>query len=375
MPLTLPAHASLMTGTFPAWHGVRDNGGFYVGDDQVTLAELRREKGYRTGGFVSSFVLDERWGIAQGFETYFDDFDLEKYGDKGGMDVIQRPGAETVDQAVSWLAADRDRPFFAWVHLYDPHTPYEAPERSAPASRPPSSAPRRRVAVADAQVGRLLDALQLSGRLADTLVMVTGDHGEMLGEHGEPTHGFFIYDAATRIPVIVSGPGVPAREVADQVRIVDIMPTALELLGLAIPKPVQGVSLMPLARGQRLSLIAQSESWYPRYHYGWSELLSVQDERSTTSARRDRAVRPPGRPAEAADRSRTTRPAGRHGPGARGALQRTAARRRPRDRRRWTARRRRSSPPSATSGPAVPDATWTIVHAAIRRTRSGSTTS
>jgi arylsulfatase A-like enzyme/Tfp pilus assembly protein PilF len=280
MPLTLPAHASLLTGTFPAWHGVRDNGGFYLGDDQVTLAELLREKGYRTGGFVSSFVLDSRWGIAQGFETFFDDFDLEKYGDKGGMDVIQRPGSETVDQAVSWLGADRERPFFAWVHLYDPHTPYEAPEPFR--SRFPATlagAYDAEIAAADAQLGRLLDTLELQGRLDETLVVVTGDHGEMLGEHGEATHGFFIYDAATRIPVIVAGPGVPSREVFDQVRIVDLMPTALELLGRSIPSHVQGASLMPLARGQRLSLVAQSESWYPRYHYGWSELVSVQDER------------------------------------------------------------------------------------------------
>jgi choline-sulfatase len=280
VPLTLPAHTSLMTGTFPAWHGVRDNGGFYVGDDQVTLAETLRDAGYRTGGFVSSFVLDSRWGIAQGFETFFDDFDLEKYGDKGGMDIIQRPGSETVDHAVSWLGADRDRPFFAWVHLYDPHTPYDAPEPFR--SRFPATqvgAYDAEIATADSQLGRLLDTLQLQGRLDDTLVVVTGDHGEMLGEHGEATHGFFIYDPATHIPVIVSGPGVPAREVADQVRIVDVMPTALELLGRPVPRAVQGKSLMPLTRGERLSLVAQSESWYPRYHYGWSELVSVQDER------------------------------------------------------------------------------------------------
>jgi tetratricopeptide (TPR) repeat protein len=135
------------------------------------------------------------------------------------------------------------------------------------------------IASSDAQLGRLLDALELAGRLDDTLVVVTGDHGEMLGEHGEQSHGFFIYDAATHIPVIVSGPGVPVREVPDQIRIVDIMPTALELLRVPAPKAVQGVSLLPLARGERLGLIAQSESWYPRYHYGWSELLSVQDER------------------------------------------------------------------------------------------------
>jgi arylsulfatase A-like enzyme len=105
VPLTLPAHSSLMTGTFPAWHGVRDNGGFYLGDEQLTLAEVLREKGYRTGGFVGAFVLDRRWGIAQGFDHYFDDFDLDKFGDVPSMDSIQRPGAQVVDQALTWLRA------------------------------------------------------------------------------------------------------------------------------------------------------------------------------------------------------------------------------------------------------------------------------
>jgi choline-sulfatase len=280
MPLTLPAHSSLMTGTFPAWHGVRDNGGFYLGEDQTTLAETLRAKGYRTGGFVGAFVLDRRWGIAQGFERFFDDFDLEKFAEAPGMDAIQRPGAEVVDHALEWLGADRERPFFAWVHLYDPHTPYEAqePYRSRfPATR--AGAYDAEIASADAQVGRLLDALDLDGRLSETLVVVVADHGEMLGEHGEQTHGFFIYEAAVHIPLIVAGPGVPAREIKDQVRILDVMPTVLELLGVPAPKAVQGVSLLPLARGERLSLVAHSESWYPRFHYGWSDLSSIEDGR------------------------------------------------------------------------------------------------
>ena len=279
-PLTLPAHASLMTGTFPAWHGVRDNGGFYLGDEQVTLAETLRDKGYRTGGFVGAFVLDGRWGIGQGFQRFFDDFDLDKFGSAPGMDAVQRPGAEVVDEALKWLGAEHERPFFAWVHLYDPHAPYEAPEPFR--SRFPRTvigAYDAEIATSDALVGRLLDALRDDGRLGQTLVVVSGDHGEMLGEHGEQTHGFFIYDAAVHIPLIMAGPGLPAREVREQVRIVDVMPTALALLGVPAPGTVQGVSLLPLARGERLGLVAHSESWYPRYHYGWSELSSVQDGR------------------------------------------------------------------------------------------------
>jgi arylsulfatase A-like enzyme/thioredoxin-like negative regulator of GroEL len=279
-PLTLPAHSSLLTGTFPAFHGVRDNGGFYLGDDQVTLAELLKERGFRTGGFVSAFVLDSRWGIAQGFERFFDEFDFSKYEKAAGMDAIQRPGRETVDAALAWLAEDRRKPFFAWVHLYDPHTPYAAPpEQASLFPRSLTGAYDAEIAEADTQLGRLLDALEGDGRLRSTLVAVLADHGEMLGEHGEATHGFFVYEAAVRIPMVLAGPGVPARVVKDQVRIVDVMPTALELLDVPPPAAIQGASLMPLARGERLGLQAVAESWYPRFHYGWSELVTIQDER------------------------------------------------------------------------------------------------
>ena len=269
IPLTLPAHSSLMTGTFPAHHGVRDNGGFYLAEEQVTLAEVLSERGYRTGGFIAAFVLDGRWGIGQGFGRYFDDFDLDGYEQAAGMDAIQRPGSTVVDQALEWLDADRDQKFFAWVHLYDPHTPYEAPEPyRVRFPRTASGAYDAEIAVADTQLGRLLDKLQVDGRLDETLVVVLSDHGEMLGEHGEHTHGFFIYDAAVHIPLIIAGPGVPARVVPNQVRIVDVMPTVLDLLGEPAPPAVQGVSLRPLAEGGGLKLVAQSESWYPRYHYG-----------------------------------------------------------------------------------------------------------
>ena len=280
VPLTLPAHSSLMTGTFPAWHGVRDNGGFYLAPDHITLAETLRDRGFRTGGFVGSFVLDRRWGIAQGFERYFDEFDLEKFADAASMDMIERPGSEVVDKALEWLNVDKDRPFFAWVHLYDPHAPYEPkPPFRGRFPRTPTGAYDAEIAYADLQIGRLLDALSADGRLNDTLVIAVGDHGEMLGEHGELTHGFFVYEAATHVPLIMSGPRIPHRVISDQVRIVDVMPTIVSLLGGPIPPSVQGVSLLPLARGQRLDLVAHSESWYPRYHYGWSDLRTISDGR------------------------------------------------------------------------------------------------
>ena len=279
-PLTLPAHASLMTGTFPAYHGIRDNGGFYLGDDQVTLAKVLRARGYRTGGFVSAFVLDGRWGIGQGFERYFDDFDLAKYRVDIGLDAVQRPGSETVSKTIEWLDQDPARPFLAWVHLYEPHAPYDAPEPIRMRFPPTMlGAYDAEIATADIQVARLIDHLAAAGRLDRTLVVVLGDHGESLGEHGEEQHAFFVYDATIGIPLIIAGPSVPTRVVRDQVRIVDVMPTVLEFLGVEIPKAVQGQSLLPIARGQRLDLVALSETWYPRHHYGWSGLTAIRDGR------------------------------------------------------------------------------------------------
>jgi arylsulfatase A-like enzyme/predicted Zn-dependent protease len=279
-PLTLPAHVSLLTGTFPTFHGVRDNGSFYANDKLTTLAETLKARGYRTGGFVGAFVLDRRWGVAQGFDHYFDNFDLAQFEMSAGLDAAQRPGKEVVDHALRWLDADRETPFFAWVHLYDPHSPYAAAEPYR--SRFPATAQGAydaEIAATDAQVGRVLQHLEQRGRLSRTLVVVVGDHGESLGEHGEQQHGFFVYDAAMRIPLIIAGPAVPARVVSDQVRIVDVMPTVLQLVGTEAPREMQGVSLVPLTEGKTLDLLAFSETWYPRYHYGWSELKAVKDGR------------------------------------------------------------------------------------------------
>lgn len=276
-PLTLAAHTSLFTGTFPGYHGVRDNTGFHVEDSLTTLAEVMKSRGYRTGGFVGAFVLDGRWGIAQGFDEYYDDFNLSE--DVGpGLDSIQRRGAEVVDHALAWLGRKDAGPFFAWVHLYDPHAPYDAPaELSSRFPNTRDGAYDAEIAYTDGQVGRVLDALTADGRLDDTIVVVLGDHGEQLGEHKEQAHGFFIYDAAVQVPLIVAGPGVPARVVPDQVRIVDVMPTVLDLAGIPAPAEVQGTSLRPAMEGNTLQLLALSESWYPRYHYGWSELTAVRD--------------------------------------------------------------------------------------------------
>ena len=279
-PLTLPAHASLMTGTFPSYHGVRDNGGFRLPDDQLTLGEVLRAHSYRTGGFVAAFVLDRRWGLDQGFDRYFDDFDLTKYPADVGVDAVQHSGAQVVDQAIEWIDQDRDQPFFAWVHLYEPHAPYDAPP-TIRARFPPttSGAYDAEIATADLQVARLLQHLDAGGRLDRTIVVAVGDHGESLGEHGELEHGFFVYEATLRIPLIVAGPGVQAGVDANQSRILDVMPTILDLAGVAIPKAVQGRSLVRDVPGKRVDAPVLSETWYPRHHFGWSELVAIRDGR------------------------------------------------------------------------------------------------
>lgn len=276
-PLTLPAHASIFTGRFPPEHGVRDNGGFFVAPEQLTLAEVLAAQGFRTGGFVAAYVLDGKWGLNQGFDTYFDDFDLSKSrGQSAGN--IQRPGNEVVDKALPWIDSVKDGRFFAWIHLYDPHTPYTPPEPYR--SEYPGHPYRGEVAFTDAQVGRVVEHLSARGLLDRTVVAVIGDHGESLGDHGEDAHGFFIYEGATRVPFLIRAPfeRVRGRRVADPVRVVDLMPTALDLLGVPTPGGMSGASLIPLMTGdrQQLDLEGYAEAMYPLHHYGWSDLRAVR---------------------------------------------------------------------------------------------------
>lgn len=277
MPLTLPAHSALFTARFPAGSGVRDNGGFKLAPEQTTLAELLGTHGWKTGGFVSAFVLDRRWGIAQGFDTYQDGFDLLAKG-KTDMGEIQRSGQETVAAALSWIDSVKTQRFFGWVHLYDPHTPYDPPEpyRSRYKGRPYDG----EIAWTDELVGRLLAGLEQAGLTDRTVIAVLGDHGESLGEHGEHGHGFFIYRQTTQIPLILRAPqhGFAGKRVSQTVRIVDVAPTLLDLVGRPATLEGQGLSLRPLieAAAGHEPREGYSESFYGRYHYGWSELRGIE---------------------------------------------------------------------------------------------------
>src|SRR5262245_33348280 len=279
-PLTLPAHSSIFTVKFPPEHGVRDNGGFFLGPDQLTLAEVLKTRGYRTGAFVAAYVLDHKWGLNQGFDTYFDDFDL---GHSKGMSLgsIQRPGNEVLDKALPWIAQAQGAPFFAWIHLYDAHSPHRPPEPFL--SRYKGHPYTGEIAFDDTQVARLITQLQSMGAYDHTVILVMGDHGESLGDHGEAAHGFFIYNSVTHVPFAIRAPFslTQHRRVADPVRSVDVMPTALDLLGVPAPKGISGASLVPLMTGaaRELNLDAYSEAMYPLHHYGWSDLRALRSGR------------------------------------------------------------------------------------------------
>jgi arylsulfatase A-like enzyme/tetratricopeptide (TPR) repeat protein len=279
-PLTLPAHSSIFTGRFPPEHGVRDNGGFFLPPEQTTLAEVLAGRGFNTGGFVAAYVLDHKWGIAQGFRTYFDDFDMSK---SRGLSIgeIQRPGNEVVDKALPWLDGAKDARFFAWLHFYDPHTPYAPPEPYL--SKYEGHPYNGEIAFMDAQIGRVIDFLESRHLLDRTIVAVLGDHGESLGEHGEDAHGFFIYESTARVPMLIRAPFAltRARRVAAPVRVVDVMPTVLELLGVPAQPSVAGRSLVPLMTGVQsdLGLEGYAEAMYPLHHYGWSDLRALRSGR------------------------------------------------------------------------------------------------
>jgi choline-sulfatase len=272
VPLTCPSHASILTGLIPVRHGVHDNGGFVLGDGPTTMAEVFVDAGYRTGAFVSAFVLDRRFGLGRGFATYEDEVP------GGGRDDIEASvrASVTVDRALAWLRSDRERPTFLWVHLYDAHYPYDPPEPFA--SRYRDRPYDGEVAYVDSQVGRLLDAVAERGR--PTLVAAIGDHGESLGEHQELTHSYFIYSATQRVPLLVSLPGyLPEGEVlAPVVRGVDLMPTLVELAGLAAPQGIDGRSLVPLMTGRSVEERgpAYLESYHPRIWWGAGELLGLR---------------------------------------------------------------------------------------------------
>jgi choline-sulfatase len=278
-PITLPSHSSILTGLYPPAHGVRDNGTYALGDDAVTLAERLKAAGYRTQAFVSALVLNRRYNLAQGFDGYDDDLWAE---DSPKLFMIRdRPAPKTAARAVAWLErwsreAPR-KPFFVWVHFFDPHQPYDPPAADRALAPSPYDA---EITVADRGVGTVLGELRRLGVLDDTLVVLTADHGESLGEHGEKTHAVFVYDATVHVPLILRLPGlVPAGRVyAGPARSVDIVPTVLGALHLTGGDQTQGADLLPALKGRTgaLSLPQYSESLLSEVGFGMAPLHAVR---------------------------------------------------------------------------------------------------
>ena len=280
-PITMPSHSTMMTGLYPHAHGVRDNGLFALPESRTTLAEILRGRGYATAAVTGSFVLDRRFGLSQGFDLYedkvrreYENFWGQRTVEKNALFFDERP-AEHVNAAIlPWLRKNRDKPFFAWVHYWDPHQPHipPAPYREVFAK----DLYQGEISYADAALGQLLAELEAAGVAERTVVMMTSDHGEGLDEHNEATHSLLVYDGTLHVPLIVAGPGVASgKRVRERVGTVDILPTALELLG-APPSPgIQGRSLTPLWKGKEGEddrHAYYSETLSPRVSHGLGEL-------------------------------------------------------------------------------------------------------
>lgn len=270
-PVTLPSHATILTGLHPLHHGARANALTRLGDEHVTLAEALKEAGYETAAFVSAFVLDEQFGIAQGFDHY--DADVAQTSPFWSA-VAERRGDETCDRALAWLQDRKRTPFFLWVHFFDPHWAYEPP--SPHAQRYRHMPYDGEIAFADEQLGRLLTLLDERGLSDTTLVVLASDHGEGLLQHDEPTHGCLVHDSTLHVPLILRcgrrlGGGA---YVSPVVGLVDVMPTVLTLLGVRVPAGLDGVDLTKPPNGSRALYVETLEGLA---EYGWAALLGVRE--------------------------------------------------------------------------------------------------
>ncbi len=279
-PITLVSHASLLTGVYPPKHGARHNG-MRVRGDVATVAELLHARGFATGAFVAAFPLDRRFGLDRGFDVYSDA--LPRGAD--GRVLNERPGREVVDEAVAWLSKRREDggKFFLWVHLFEPHAPYEADPSfgTSPETRSVSERYDDEVARADVQVGRLVQAVTASSpsSASSTLFIIAGDHGEAFGEHGEIGHSVFVYDTTLRVPLVFAGPGVAGgRVISEPVSLIDVVPTVLELVGQSKGGNLDGVSLTAALAGSRSlgERTLYAESFAPLLDFGWSPLRAIR---------------------------------------------------------------------------------------------------
>jgi choline-sulfatase len=283
VPLTLPSHVAILTGTYPMWNGVEDLATTGLGPGIPTLAEVFKSRGYSTAAFVSSFVLNSMWGLSRGFDFYDDAINPQDA--KSEMQPsLERRASETIDRAVRWLDGQRSGRFFVWLHLYDPHAPYSPPEPFQ--SRFRAHPYDGEVAYTDEQLGRFMTFLDRHGLYASSLIVLASDHGEGLGEHGEQQHGLFIYNSTVRVPLILKPPAdfKPSQgSISQVVNTVDIAPTLTQFCRFPSKDSAsfQGRSLLPLLESSSPGAPRQgySESLYPRSSFGWHSLHGVETER------------------------------------------------------------------------------------------------
>jgi choline-sulfatase len=288
VPLTTASHATILTGTYPQFSHISDFGSPLT-KDLPYLPAILQEHGYQTAAFVGSIILDPIHGAAPGFNRGFDTYDAGFRNRVPGTDrykTMERRGGEVVERALSWLSKRSNKPFFLWVHLYDPHSPYDPPEpfKSRYLSEPYDG----EIAYADSVLGRLLDQLRAQGLYQGAIIAMMADHGEAFGEHGEREHGLFLYDETLHVPLVIKMPGArfAGKRVEARASLVDVAPTILQAAGLVAPKAMQGESLVPLmkpaAPGDAAGSLAvpdrpaYAETDYPQRAFGWSSVRSLR---------------------------------------------------------------------------------------------------
>lgn len=266
-PMTLPSHANIFLGSTPLYHGVHDNSHFIVSDEFLTLAEHLKNHGFSTGAFVGAFPLDSRFGLNQGFDVYDDNYGTMSQQE---FSYVERRAEIVVDKSVDWIK-NQSRPWFCWIHLFDPHQRYLPPK---PFDKQYETNPYNgEVAYVDFALGKLFDFLEENGNFDQTAIILTGDHGESLGEHGEPTHGYFAYNSTLWIPLLISNIGVKPGRAEQNVCHSDIFPTICDVLDIDKPGFLQGISLLNAAKGKKLpGRSIYFESLYANLNRGWAPL-------------------------------------------------------------------------------------------------------
>ena len=277
VPLTLPEHVAILTGTYPFHNQVQDFTAPPLSDKFRTVAEAFHDHGYATGAVVSSFVLDRSWGLARGFDYYDDKFNAESLLEKN-PELVERRAGPSVDAALQWLARHSSRPFFFWLHLYDPHSPYDPPEPFLSEYR--QHPYDGEIAYADSQLARLIQWLKKTGLYPRTWIVLLSDHGESLGEHGEQEHGFFIYNSTVHVPLIIkpaAESGRKLRALSTPVETIAVAPTILQMAGISDPIQQQFDSSSLFAgESSKLPPAAYSETFYPFSSFGWSPLHGLE---------------------------------------------------------------------------------------------------